>query len=433
MGYEVQQGNVVEPLRFLMVDETDHITGLAGLTPTVTILKSNSLVFTAPAGAIIDVGNGRYQIAANAADANVLGVLSLHATAVGADPVDDDFDVVLHDPHQFSPTAPTVVPAVPGGFGPTFEAVWRKVRLYIPGAPVLLVRTWVQDAYNKLADKRGWMWANFQGQIPFEAARSLAVTVTRGSTTVTSAALFVAGDAGRQLRVGSYPIYTIANVVDTSTVTLTEPYYGNQTGAQTGQILDAYATLPAKFGRFVVVLDPINQRIVPWWGTQEEMDLLDPDRQAAESTPRLLVSAQLSTFGATAGQMQYEYWPKPTSAGALQYYAVERPKVFGDEDRLQGVLAHRADVLETGALAAAAKWPGTRDMPNPYFDIRLSRVHDEEFEKSCIQLDLRDDDVGQQSWDTIPWQRWAAWSWAYDTRLLRATDSGLSAYFGFGG
>jgi hypothetical protein len=316
----------------------------------------------------------------------------------------------------------------------TFADVWRKVRLYVPDAPVFLVRTWVQDAYASLCDRRGWVWSVEQGQLVSQVSRdNLAVTVTQGSTTVTSAGLFTSADVGRQFRVGSYPVYTIYSLTDANTITLDQAYYGSANGAvTTAQILDAYATLPANFGRFVIVVSPDNQRIVPWWATQEELDLVDPTRQSTDSYPRLLVARQGSTTPATLGQMQYEYWPYPTALQALQYYMITRPTDLTDTHVFRGVLAHRTDVLEAGALAAAAKWPGTRERPNPYFNLQLARMHQQEFEAAANQLDLRDDDQNQQSLGQIPWQKINTWAWAYNTQLLQATDATLADYAGFG-
>lgn len=70
-----------------MVLTSDHITGATGLTPTVTISK-NCGAFAAPAGAVSEIANGWYEIAANAADSNTIGAIVIHATGTGADPSD---------------------------------------------------------------------------------------------------------------------------------------------------------------------------------------------------------------------------------------------------------------------------------------------------------------------------------------------------------
>jgi hypothetical protein len=63
----------------------------------------------------------------------------------------------------------------------------------------------------------------------------------------------------------------------------------------------------------------------------------------------------------------------------------------------------------------------------------LARTLDADFELAAQQLDLRDDDQWQQSFDTIPWQRWNMYTWAYSTHLLQASDATLSSYANWGG
>lgn len=79
-----------------MISSSDHITGLTGLTPTVTICKSGG-TFQTPAGAVVEIGNGWYKVQGNSNDSDTLGRLLLHATAPGADPCDDQFNVVPFD------------------------------------------------------------------------------------------------------------------------------------------------------------------------------------------------------------------------------------------------------------------------------------------------------------------------------------------------
>lgn len=315
----------------------------------------------------------------------------------------------------------------------TFGDVWRQVRLRVPDAPPLLVRDWVMNAYRQFWDRRLWSQSIYQGQLTWaDAVSNLACTVTYGSATVTSVGLFTSDMAGRQFRVGTYPIYTILTVPDANTLTLNEPYYGSPTGAiTTGQVLDAYGTLPTDFGAFQVVVDPTNQRLIPWWATQQELVLIDPTRSSASSTPRLLVAAQESIYPTTLGQVQYEFWPKPTAAGVFPYYASRRPVPLSDTDTFRGILGTRSDVLITGALAECATWPGTRDRPNPYFSLTNAKWLSDSFTSLCNQLDLRDDDVYTQTFDTIPFQRWSGWAWAYNTHLLQQTDATIGDYAGY--
>ena len=66
----------------MMVDDTDHISGKTGLTPTVTLSK-NGGGFNAASGAVTELGGGLYALAGNATDRNTLGELWIHAEATG--------------------------------------------------------------------------------------------------------------------------------------------------------------------------------------------------------------------------------------------------------------------------------------------------------------------------------------------------------------
>lgn len=92
-----KQSSTSYPITFLMVDSADHLAGKTGLSPTVTISK-NGGAFGAPAGAVSEIGSGWYALAGNATDRGTLGDLLVHATATGADPVDDRYLIVPWDP-----------------------------------------------------------------------------------------------------------------------------------------------------------------------------------------------------------------------------------------------------------------------------------------------------------------------------------------------
>lgn len=96
MSTAIEHGQSSKPLEFLMISASDHITGLTGLTPTVTICKSNG-TFQSPAGSVQEIGNGWYKVLPNSSDSDTLGRLLLHATAAGADPCDAEFLVVPFD------------------------------------------------------------------------------------------------------------------------------------------------------------------------------------------------------------------------------------------------------------------------------------------------------------------------------------------------
>lgn len=100
-----QQSTTTYPIPFFLAQATDHLTGLTGQTPSVTISK-NGGAFGPAAGAVSEVGNGWYVLAGNATDRATLGALLIHAEAAGADDYDMDYYIVRYDPFQTAGTRP---------------------------------------------------------------------------------------------------------------------------------------------------------------------------------------------------------------------------------------------------------------------------------------------------------------------------------------
>lgn len=97
----IKQSTASTALVFFMRDSDDHVSGKAGLSPAVSIRKAGGN-FAAPAGSVSEIGNGFYQVAANATDVNTLGPLVLYATATGAAPSQMGYQVVAFDPNLAS-------------------------------------------------------------------------------------------------------------------------------------------------------------------------------------------------------------------------------------------------------------------------------------------------------------------------------------------
>jgi len=170
----------------------------------------------------------------------------------------------------------------------TFGDCWRRVRLHVPAAPTFLAREWVNAAWKPLGRMRHWAFLQGELRLTIAAERALsAVTVTNGSTTVTSAGLFLAADAGRQFRVTSFPIYTIQTFTDANTIVL-DTAYGEDDATAAAAIFDGYAVMPADFESFRLVADPYNQRRLAFWISADQLNIMDPTRQASDSGPRLL-------------------------------------------------------------------------------------------------------------------------------------------------
>jgi hypothetical protein len=70
-----------------LTDSTDHVTGLAGATLTITLSK-NGAAFASITPTVTDRSDGWYSVALTTAHTDTLGDLVLRATATGADPID---------------------------------------------------------------------------------------------------------------------------------------------------------------------------------------------------------------------------------------------------------------------------------------------------------------------------------------------------------
>lgn len=81
----------------LLIDESDHITGLAGATLSIMASKDGS-AFASISPTVTDRGDGVYSIALTTTHTNTLGALWLHITATGADPLDVLAQVVAELP-----------------------------------------------------------------------------------------------------------------------------------------------------------------------------------------------------------------------------------------------------------------------------------------------------------------------------------------------
>ena len=310
----------------------------------------------------------------------------------------------------------------------TFEQSWRLARLHFSNVPALLVRSWVQDAYTRLCEYRGggWSWLRKQASMDTLASRTLTITFTQGSAAITSAAGFVASDAGRQLKVSSYPVYTIISVTDPSNATLDLPY-ADVGGALSSTILNAYFTCPADFKRFLAIADPYNQRALPFWATQDQMLVGDPSRTISDTGPRWLVSASYSTAVATLGLVRYEYHPYPTSERHFPYLYYRKAERFADTDTLPGVISNRADLLILGAQLQAAEWPGTTEQKNPYYSLGLAQRLDARWMIDLQQASLDDDTQYPEDLLTVNWAR-RYYTLSEPTSVLRASDATVYDY-----
>jgi hypothetical protein len=313
----------------------------------------------------------------------------------------------------------------------TFGDAWRRVRLYVPAAPTFLCREWVNVAYKRLATARHWSFLRGELHLTIGAARAIPLcTVTQGSATVTSVGLFLPADAGRQFRVRSLPIYTIQTYTDANTIVLDQPFGESSSVIAAGTVFDGFATLPADFESFRIIADPYAQRRLAYWITEDQINVLDPWWAVSDAGPRCLITrGGGSTYTPTLGAVQYQYWPRPTTARSYPAIYNKQAALLTDTSILRGVLADQVEVIVDGALAEAALWPGTTDLPNKYFNMAVAAEKKAAFLTGLQHLSLRDDDQAPDDLATVHWEHWPLADLAFDDHALRSTDATVGDYY----
>lgn len=133
--------NVARNVSVLAVDETDHITGLAGLTLTITASKDGA-AFASISPTVTDRGNGWYNIALTSSHCDTLGDLAIHATATGADPIDFVVNVIA-------------APAVAGDAMDLVNNAIDAAAMASTGADEIVDRFWLNATSIQLASDAG--------------------------------------------------------------------------------------------------------------------------------------------------------------------------------------------------------------------------------------------------------------------------------------
>lgn len=288
----------------------------------------------------------------------------------------------------------------------TWEEVWRRVRLHSGFVPVLLAQEFCREILAEIEETHPWPWLRAESQILVSTPSSGTCTFTRGSAVVdisTGTLAPSSSDISRQLRASNSLPATIIAVDPGVTMTL-DQVWGGASGEATATILDAYVTMPQDFGRFTAVLDPANSWLLRFWVTDDELNYWDAKRTSS-GTPRMLATRKLagSTVPVLAGRVQYELWPYPASDKNYPYYYIRRPSELADTDYLPGLLRDRPDIVVDGALMKLAQWPGTEQTKNPYFNLALGKLKEDQFRRKLAELELRAEEQYMTWLETISW------------------------------
>lgn len=292
---------------------------------------------------------------------------------------------------------------------PTLGEVIAEVQLTAADVPPLLIRAWAKDVFAQLCAGSRWGWQLQIGTVRVPQSRSITIALTNGTAAITSAALFTAADAGRQiwLAVGE-PILTIQTVTDASNATLSAAYDGTS-GSYSAQIYTAFYQPGADFQQFIGLTDLGNQRPLPFWLTLEQTRLWDPSGVLSGQSRALIAETLATPFGTTQrARIRYQWWPRNTAGGTYQvrYLAGPQTASLTEETEIPGVLADHLYVLKDGILARCAAYPGTATIKNAYFNLTLAARLGEQYAVGRKDLSIVDDDQGPSKVvDAIDW-RW---------------------------
>ena len=292
----------------------------------------------------------------------------------------------------------------------TFSSMYRSLRLWVPDLPIFLAKQLVRDRCRRVAERRVWSALRAEAEFILNDAKTAGtVTATRNSAAITgSGTSFASSDVGRQFQVGNRaPIYTVASVTNTTSLTLDRVYGDTTVGAGLAyRILDAYVTCPADFKHFLVVYDPKQNWRLRHFVTQDDIARLDPARTSA-GTPWALIDRRYSTITGTVGRATYEMWPYSTSARNYPFY-YEKSIADLTEDSDTPEIPIRGDLLVRGALADVCRWPGSTERPNLMYDPKggASRTWEAEFEQGVAELERQDENTYLTWWGTSDWSAW---------------------------
>lgn len=278
----------------------------------------------------------------------------------------------------------------------TYAQLWGRVLLRCPSASSLLAKDWIQNVFRQVAERRRWSWLLKYNQFLVPAQYSTGtVTVTRDSASVTgSGTAWTSAMIGRQFRVATtVPIYTIATVPSGTSLTLDSNYGGSTAATQAYRIYQCYFTPPTDFHAFQTVWDPAMN----WQLTRhtQQNDLNTWDAQRATTGLGYCIAA-FDYDTSTPPRPRYEIWPHQTSEYVYPYLYEARCTDLADSGASLPRYI-RGDMLVELALAEAARWPGPSiDKPNPYYNLKLSQMHQARGEQMILEAERQDDEVYEQ-------------------------------------
>jgi hypothetical protein len=196
----------------------------------------------------------------------------------------------------------------------------------------------------------------------FENTHAAGVTVTQSSL------------AGLQFRIAvSDPVFTVRNVISTTSLELSELWMGAAKTDEAYRILKMYLTIATDLKDILSVKDESTGWPVRLHVPVHEVNHRDPRRTFA-NTGALLHLVDLGPND--QGNMQYEMWPAPTTLRqfSVLYYR-QWPDLVNEMDRPPWFI--NPTIFVHGAIADALRWK--RDAKDPYHNPALAEEYERRF------------------------------------------------------
>lgn len=141
---------------------------------------------------------------------------------------------------------------------------------------------------------------------PVNLTQAGTVTTQQGNPTVTGVGTGWTGALkGQQFRVGLYtPIYTVAEVLSSTSIVLDAPWAPVAAVAQTYMIYQAYFAAPLDFREFLTMKDPTNNFKIHTNVQQPLLDYYDPQRAQTQVVTCASFLDYIGTAQGSVGQVQ---------------------------------------------------------------------------------------------------------------------------------
>lgn len=189
-----------------------------------------------------------------------------------------------------------------------FNTLYNRLMSRAPLVGPALAQQFINDAWQTLQSRRAWSWRRRSGTI---APPALYNTGTASSNVLTGNPTLITGVGttwtaamiGSQIRVYGLltPYYTITAVLSATSLTIDQPWAGDDVTSQPYQILKIYYSFPDDFGYWYSIVS-IKDGYQLWTDcTEADINLLDPQRTNQGQTYAIAFRDYTSQLGGIIG------------------------------------------------------------------------------------------------------------------------------------